>query len=437
MSSERVIHVQGVSKCYPVFAHPRDRLKQMIIPRLKRILPQSKHRSVNQFYQEFWALRDVSVDVRRGEMVGIIGRNGSGKSTLLQIVCGTLAATAGTVAVTGRVAALLELGAGFNPEFTGRENVYMNASVLGLSDVEIAEKFDSIVAFSEIGAFIDRPVKTYSSGMYMRLAFSVAVSIEADIVIVDEALSVGDIGFAMKCMQRIEEMLASGVTFLLVTHDLNLVRSMCSRALYLREGKCVFDGDAETATELFLMETRGEQAAAMDQKMSFQKPLQEGELAFGTGVGSLQGVQLSMDGEQRTWFRHGERITLEVDAWLGAELRNPALAFVVRDAKGHMISGMDSRRASPPLCRDDDGRLSCRFSFDARMLPGVYAVVLRILDFPFGAADVLVEKQLNAATFDIIDDGSLPLGTYGLVELNGRCEQVNISQSEIVAGSAD
>ena len=423
MSSDPLIQVRNVSKCYPVFARPHDRLKQSIVPRLMRAMP-FKRNKARKYYTEFRALSDASLEVHRGEMVGIIGRNGSGKSTLLQIVCGTLAPTCGEVRVKGRVAALLELGAGFNPEFTGRENVLMNAAILGLSDQEIAEKFDDIVAFSEIGDFIDRPVKTYSSGMFMRLAFSVAVSIEPDIVVVDEALSVGDIGFTMKCMQRIEEMLINGVTFLLVTHDLGLVRNLCSRALYLKDGKTVFDGDAETATELFLMDARGAQAAALNQRMSFQKPLREDGMAFGTGLGRLLGVQLYADEEQRTWFRHGERIRIEVEAWLSDELHSPALAFAIRDHKGIVVSGLDSRRAEGPLSMDEEGRVRCCFSFDARMLPGAYAIVLRILDFPFGAADVLIEKQLNAATLEIIDDASLPQGTYGLVELDGACEQL-------------
>jgi len=273
------------------------------MPRIMRLLKPLGVKSERKFYQEFWVLKNISIDISRGEMVGIIGKNGSGKSTLLQVVCGILQVDSGNVELRGRVAALLELGAGFNPEFTGRENVYMNAAILGLSEAEIADRFDDIVTFSEIGEFIDRPVKTYSSGMFMRLAFSVAVSVDPDIVVVDEALAVGDVGFYAKCMQKIEDMIDRGVTILLVTHDLSLVKSMCSRALYLREGECVFDGDAETATEMFLMDVRGEQAAALDQKMAFREPLNQDSIAFGTGLGSLLSVQLSSNNESRTWFR--------------------------------------------------------------------------------------------------------------------------------------
>ena len=188
--SDIAIKVENLSKCYPIFDTPRDRLKQMIIPMLQRAYGFSPRK----YYREFWALRDVSFEVKRGQSVGIIGRNGSGKSTLLQLICGTLAPTGGSLQVNGRVAALLELGSGFNPEFTGRENVYLNASVLGLSQQEIDNRFDEIAAFADIGDFLDQPIKTYSSGMTMRLAFSVIAHVDADVLIVDEALAVGRYG---------------------------------------------------------------------------------------------------------------------------------------------------------------------------------------------------------------------------------------------------
>lgn len=201
MSSEEiVVHVESVSKRYEIYEAPRDRMKQFILPRLQR----AAGLAAREYFREFWALRDVGFDVRRGEAVGILGRNGSGKSTLLQIVTGTLAPTLGSVAVKGRIAALLELGSGFNPDFTGRENVYLNASLLGFSRDEIDRKFDAIAAFADIGDHLDQPVKTYSSGMLVRLAFAVQVQVEPDILIVDEALAVGDALFQKRCFQRIE-----------------------------------------------------------------------------------------------------------------------------------------------------------------------------------------------------------------------------------------
>ncbi|MDF0604311.1 ABC transporter ATP-binding protein [Neisseriaceae bacterium TC5R-5] len=226
------IRITNLSKHYQVYDAPRDRLKQFVMPRLNRIAGKEK----KQYFREFSALMDISFDVKKGEIVGIIGRNGSGKSTLLQIICGTLTPTSGAVQLNGRVAALLELGSGFNPEFTGRENVYMNASVLGLSKEEIDTRFEDIVSFADIGDFIDQLVKTYSSGMYVRLAFAVVVHVDADILIVDEALSVGDAFFQAKCMSRMRKIVDSGTTVLFVSHDINAVKALCKRTLWLDRG---------------------------------------------------------------------------------------------------------------------------------------------------------------------------------------------------------
>lgn len=205
-SNEIAIKVQNLSKCYHIYDNPRDRLKQFVAPRLQRLTWQHP----KQYFREFWALKDVSFEVKKGETVGIIGRNGSGKSTLLQMICGTLTPTQGSIETNGRIAALLELGSGFNPEFTGRENVYMNASVLGLSNKEIDARFDDIVAFSDIGDFIEQPVKTYSSGMMVRLAFAVIAHVDADILIIDEALAVGDAFFTQKCMRFLRGFMKTG-----------------------------------------------------------------------------------------------------------------------------------------------------------------------------------------------------------------------------------
>ncbi len=233
MSDDIAIKVENLSKCYHIYDQPRDRLKQMILPRLQR----AAGAATKQYFREFWALKDVTFEVKRGETVGIVGRNGSGKSTLLQIICGTINPTNGSIQTNGRIAALLELGSGFNPEFTGRENVYMNAAVLGLSDEEIDARFDEIVSFADIGEFIKQPVKTYSSGMTVRLAFAVAISVDPDILIVDEALSVGDELFQRKCFSRIEAIRSTGATILFVSHSGGTVVELCDRALLLDEGE--------------------------------------------------------------------------------------------------------------------------------------------------------------------------------------------------------
>jgi lipopolysaccharide transport system ATP-binding protein len=244
------IRVSNLSKCYQIYDRPQDRLKQSVVPRFQRLIG----RTPSTYFRDFWALRDVSFEVKKGDSVGIIGRNGSGKSTLLQIICGTLTPAGGTVQTSGRTAALLELGSGFNPEFTGRENVYMNAAVLGLAREETESRFDDIAAFADIGQFIEQPVRTYSSGMLVRLAFAVQVELEPEILIVDEVLSVGDYFFQQKCFGRLRKMREKGLTLLFVSHDMGTVRNFCSTAVYLRKGKLEFVGDCNTAVRAYLAE---------------------------------------------------------------------------------------------------------------------------------------------------------------------------------------
>lgn len=231
MSSDAAIHVRGLSKAFPIYSKPHHRLLQMIAPGPKE-----------RWFREFHALRNIDLNISRGETVGIVGRNGSGKSTLLQLICGTLTPSAGDIQVNGRIAALLELGAGFNPEFTGRENVFLNATVLGLKHAEIVDKFDEIAAFADIGDFIDQPVKSYSSGMYVRLAFAVAINVSPEILVVDEALSVGDEGFQRKCFARIDAIRDSGATVLFVSHSASTVVDLCDRAILLDRGELLTQG---------------------------------------------------------------------------------------------------------------------------------------------------------------------------------------------------
>ncbi|WP_414622720.1 ABC transporter ATP-binding protein [Calothrix sp. CCY 0018] len=230
MSEEIAISLQNISKCFKRYNHPVDRLKELLLPQ-------------KTYAQEFWALRDINLEIPKGQTVGIVGRNGSGKSTLLQIIAGTLAATTGEMNVKGRISALLELGSGFNPEFTGRQNVFFNGRLLGLSQKEVEAKFDDIASFADIGEFIEQPVKTYSSGMFVRLAFAVAINVEPEILIVDEALSVGDGVFVHRCMAKIKEFQDNNGTILFVSHDIGSVNRLCTNCFWLNEGKLVERGN--------------------------------------------------------------------------------------------------------------------------------------------------------------------------------------------------
>ena len=243
-NNDVVIRVDHVSKCFEMYEKPRHRLQQMLFGKMLH----------KRWYKEFWALKDVSFEIHRGECVGIIGRNGSGKSTILQIITGTLPATGGSVTIKPglRIAALLELGSGFNPEFTGRENVYMNASILGLSHAETEKHFAEIEAFADIGEFIDQPVKTYSSGMLVRLAFAVQIMVKPDILIVDEALAVGDAVFQKKCLDAMSKLFKEKhCTVLFVSHSQHQVQAICDRAILLQKGSKIFDGEVESSFQAY------------------------------------------------------------------------------------------------------------------------------------------------------------------------------------------
>ncbi|NLU19001.1 MAG: ABC transporter ATP-binding protein [Serratia liquefaciens] len=249
MSSDNVvISIQDIKKCFYVYNNPHDRLKQFILPKVRNAFGFDSA----DYYKEFWALKGISFEVNKGETVGLIGKNGSGKSTLLQIICGTLTATSGSIETKGRIAALLELGSGFNPEFTGLENIYLNAAILGLSKEETDRKFDAIAAFADIGEFINQPVKTYSSGMVVRLAFAVQAQVEPDILIVDEALAVGDAKFQAKWFERLRQLKNNGTSILLVTHSGEQIVTHCDRAILLNSGEKLYQGVPKVAVNKYM-----------------------------------------------------------------------------------------------------------------------------------------------------------------------------------------
>lgn len=396
-NGELAISVEGLGKCYRIYDKPRDRLLQMI--------PWGRRPIV----REFWALRDVSFTVNRGETMGIIGRNGSGKSTLLQMICGTLNPTLGQVSLRGKVAALLELGAGFNPEFTGRENVFMSASLYGLNHGQVVERFDRIAAFADIGDHLEQPVKTYSSGMYVRLAFAVIAHVDADVLVIDEALAVGDAVFTQKCMRFIRRFREKG-TLLFVSHDMGSVLNLCEEAVWLHEGKVRQIGPAKSIVENYLQDTLqsdyGEEVAlhvlsteVISERSRVQDPEELAEPSTILDYASLMGVKNNLEAA-KGWksgvgeilevtienlanplevvFKGGETLSLRIRAVAHENMDRPILGFLVRDRLGQDLFGentlpfTDLHRVSVAAGNHFQGE----FVFRLPMLPnGHYSVM--------------------------------------------------------------
>lgn len=405
MSSELLIDAQALSKCYHIYERPSQRLWQLLL------------RNRRRFYREFWALKQVSLQIRRGETVGIIGRNGSGKSTLLQLLCGTLTATAGSVKRQGRVAALLELGSGFNPEFTGRENVYLNAAVLGLSRAQIDARYEEICAFANIGDFIDQPTKTYSSGMLVRLAFAVSVCVEPDILIVDEALSVGDASFQFKCLDRLETLTLNGSTLLFVSHDMAMVRRFCQRVYYLRDGQVVASGPAEEMAELYLLDMRDEQRrwASGGATTVARKPYLDGRagMAFGTDEGHISAAFFTATGQLACTYRHDDDIEIQVHARLRAGIARPNVSLTIQEARLLVIGGANFALRQGPV---EDGwyTASITVRFAARLGPGHYHVTLKLMEGVSEETSHLIEKQVGLLAFTVLPNERNFLGVVDL-----------------------
>lgn len=392
------IRVTGVTKCFQIYEQPHQRLRQAVMPRIRRTLGLSPR----TYFQEFWALKGVDFEVRRGDTVGIIGRNGSGKSTLLQIICGTLQATSGTVEVNGRVAALLELGAGFNPEFSGRENVYLSASILGLSREQVDARFDDIVAFADIGDFVERPVKTYSSGMYVRLAFAVIAHVDADILVIDEALAVGDAIFVQKCMRFLRKFRENG-TLLFVSHDTSSVLNFCQSAVWLNRGDMLMHGSAEETCNAYIeycsQEVYGDSVRITSRETSPMpvKPRVKVEkdtrlemfdnvanaAGWQSGVASIDSVVLSTpEGESLASFAGGEEVLLRVRATAHQALLSPLIGFFVKDRLGQSLFGEHTfTYIQPPMQVEGGTALEASFRFTLPMLPnGDYSMTVSIAD---------------------------------------------------------
>ena len=400
------ISVSNLGKSYQIYERPEDRLKQLVMPRLQRLIglqPKNYHR-------EHWALKGVTFKVKKGETIGIIGRNGAGKSTLLQTICGTLTPSSGEIDINGRVAALLELGSGFNPEFTGRENVYMNASILGLNKTEIDGKYRDIAAFADIGEFIEQPVKTYSSGMLVRLAFAVIAHVDADILVIDEALAVGDAIFTQKCMRFIRKFRQNG-TLLFVSHDMSSVLNLCQHAVWLHHAEVREIGPAQSIAENYLQyalqEVYGEdtklentsESNTKDKKEVTQPSLEHSHLTGGeilvednlneangwkTGAGEIVSVVLKLaNGEDTNVLKGGEQVRMTIQAVVHQPLERPIRGFLVRDRLGQDLFG-ENTLAYTDLnpCRFESGdTMVGEFEFTVPMLPnGQYVVMASLAD---------------------------------------------------------
>ena len=413
MCSDFAIRVQGLSKSYHIYDKPQDRLKQ------------SLWRGRKQFYREFWALRDVSFEVAKGETIGIIGRNGSGKSTLLQMIAGTLTPTAGAVEVNGRVAALLELGSGFNPDFTGRENVFMNGAILGFSESEIAARFDEIASFADIGDFIDQPIKTYSSGMMVRLAFAVSVCVEPDILIVDEALSVGDMAFQFKCMQRLDRLVASGTTLLFVSHDLVAVKSFCNRAIYLSKGVSLAQGSASDMAELYMMDTRKEQNGTPPNASGvIVKPVlgRENAVAFGTRQGRVVSASFLDTSATEAIFSTGDEIRVQIEVEYDESVDKPAVSLLLQDSRTLNIAGRYVRVTRSGK-EGQWNHATLHFSFNASLNAGSYFLTVRLERRGHSDSDSFpIDKQVAALSFQIFRPPQMEF--FGIVDMPFECRQI-------------
>jgi lipopolysaccharide transport system ATP-binding protein len=391
MSNELAVSVKNLSKMYLLYRKPQDRLKQSLF-----------HRFGKDYARTFWALQDVSFELERGKALGIIGRNGSGKSTLLQIVCGTLQATAGAVSLNGRITALLELGAGFNPEFTGRENIYLNGATLGIPTKEMKQRLDQIINFAQIGDFIDQPVKLYSSGMYVRLAFAISTSVDPDVLIIDEALAVGDAGFVIKCMNRMRQLQANGTTILLVTHDVQTVRSFCNSAIWLKDGRLqangspldvtsqyiqyLFEGQSKTSdlSEQYLSKSSSNLASFSNSEHLILLSNIAGLVRWGNGKIQIESFSINdRNPSGGNVFEYGELFQITIVAIASDNLMTSdiGVGMAMRNNKGLDIitsTTYDQGLKIPPLIIGQ--RLIITFEFENILSPGDYALVLNVED---------------------------------------------------------
>jgi lipopolysaccharide transport system ATP-binding protein len=440
MPKETLIQAENLTKSYRIWDSPSSRLTAPLVEAAGSIFPRgSAARNavsgrVGKKYRDFFALRDVSFTIKRGEATGIIGRNGSGKSTLLQLIAGTLMPTNGKVEVTGRVSALLELGSGFNPDFTGRENVFLNGAIYGFTRGEMAGRMDEILSFADIGDFIDQPVKTYSSGMMMRLAFAVAVNVQPDVLIIDEALAVGDVFFSQKCFQRIREIVHRGATLIFVSHDMGAVQSLCDRALLLSGGKLLFDGAPEECVSRYFNlhsppARKGE--AIPGSHPAVDPDVRKAILAHDVlpsaksrhGDRAVEAVAAAVvDGQgAATWeFELMHRMAVRVLLKANADILRPSAGLQIHDRTGNLVFAAGTpqlRFALPSLAKGQEVVLEFRVALNVQ--PGAYTLSIDAAEFDEGDPNIGVFHDrvggLGPLTVSHHGTGAMPF--YGTAQL--------------------
>ena len=446
MADPITIQAQQLSKCYRVFSSPRARLAQGL------------WRGKRNFYEPFWALRDVSFALEAGQTMGVVGRNGSGKSTLLQLLCGTLTPTSGSVAIEGRVAALLELGSGFNPEFTGLENIYLNAALLGLSQEETDANLDAILAFADIGDFVHQPVKTYSSGMALRLAFAVQANIQPDVLVVDEALAVGDEFFQRKCFKHLETLKANGTSILLVTHNCGQILQHCDQAMLLHKGQLEFLGRPKSITTIYqrLINSGDSDWRSQAQKLFVQleanadqaDPERDANAAPSTG-GDSSGYDPNLTPESRMAYpsrglrietmqtldaagrrcnvlHQGEGFSVILHYYADEAVENLELACSITDKAGQLITGQRFPELGQSLAPLKAGtRFSCRFRFEGSLQPGLYFINAGAWNCP---EKIYLHRIIDGCALRILMPHTINFG-FGLVDLSSSSPELAVDEN--------
>ena len=429
MDKNLAISVQGVSKIYKLYDKPIDRLKEAV---------SLTHKS---YHRDFFALSDISFDVKKGETVGIIGTNGSGKSTILKIITGVLSPTTGTAEVSGNISALLELGAGFNSEYTGLENIYMNGTMMGFSRQEMERRMDDILRFADIGDFVNQPVKTYSSGMFVRLAFALAINVDPEILIVDEALSVGDVFFQAKCYRRMEEMMQNGTTILMVSHDMGSIIKYCDKVVLLNRGHFVAQGEAGKMVDLYkkilanqtdelaeaLIEEKKEalglpvEATVSDKRMKDRMNLNPEVQEYGDGRANFEDFgTLDARGNVTNLLLKGEMFTIRERVRFHAPIENPIFTYTLRDKKGTDITGTNTLFEGTEIKPVKDGDVyTVSFRQKMNLQGGEYLLSMSCTGYENGE-HVVYHRLYNVLSLTVISNKN----TVGFYDMGSEVEAV-------------